>query len=189
MRWIVFIVASCLAVALDMGLSGAMTLRTLGFITPSFAGCLVAWIALFGRADCVLWGAWILGVLTDLTPGSMEGSQLVFIVGPHALGFPLGAWLVLTIRSMVFRQRVLTVSLCTMLCVLCSGFVMTAIGLVRYWLPFAGGEVVPFGLGELFTTLGDSIFSGVLAIPVGWLLFQLMPLWRFDYGVGRRANA
>ena len=106
MRWIVFIVASCLAVALDMGLSGAMTLRTLGFITPSFAGCLVAWIALFGRADCVLWGAWILGVLTDLTPGSMEGSQLVFIVGPHALGFPLGAWLVLTIRSMVFRQRV-----------------------------------------------------------------------------------
>ena len=86
MRWIVFIVAACLAVALDMGLSGAMTLRTIGFITPSFAGCLVAWIALFGRPDCVLWGAWVLGLLCDLTPGSMEGQGLVFIIGPHALG-------------------------------------------------------------------------------------------------------
>jgi cell shape-determining protein MreD len=188
MRWMVFIVAACLAVALDMGLSGAMTLRTLGFITPSFAGCLVAFIALFGRTDCVLWGAWILGLITDLTPGSMEGSQLVFIIGPHALGFTLGAWIILTIRSMVFKNRILTVAVCTMLCVLSSGFVMTIIGLVRYWLPFTGGEVVPFGLGELARVTGDAILSGVLAIPVGWVLFQLMPLWRFDYGVGRRST-
>ncbi len=188
MRWFVFIVAACLAVALDMGLSGAMTLRTIGFITPSFAGCLVAWIALFGRPDCVLWGAWVLGLLCDLTPGSMEGQGLVFIIGPHALGFPLGAWVVLTIRPMVFRDRILTLAVCTMLCVLAAGFVMTVIGLVRYWLPFAGGEVVPFGFGELLRVAGDAVFSGVLAIPVGWLLFQLMPLWRFDYGVGRRAG-
>ena len=76
----------------------------------------------------------------------MEGRDLVFIVGPHALGYVFaGAWVVLTIRPMVFRQPILTLAVCTMVCVLAAGFVATCIGLVRYWLPFAGGEVVPFG--------------------------------------------
>ena len=61
------------------------------------------------------------------------------------------------------------------------------VGLVRYWLPFTGGAVVPFGLGDLGHGIGDAIYSGLLAIPMGWLLFQTMQLWRFDYGVGRRS--
>lgn len=186
MRWLVFIIAAAIAVALDMGMASAMTLRSLGFVTPSFAGCLVAYMALFGRTDHVLWGAWFLGVLTDLSPGSTEGQELVFIIGPHALGYVLGAWIILNIRSMVFRHRIFTLCVCTMICVLSAGFLVVVIGIVRFWLPFTGGAVVPFGLKELVQFVGDAIYSGLLAVPFGWLLFQVMPLWRFDYGVGRR---
>jgi hypothetical protein len=187
MRWTIFLVAALLATALDLGLAGAMTLRTLGFLTPSFAAILVAYIALLGRFDHVLWGAWFVGILADLSPGSTEGQELVFIVGPHALGYVFGAWILLTIRSMVFRQRVLTLGTCTVVCGFSAGLGTVVVGLVRYWLPFTGGAVVPFGLGELGHAFGDALYSGILAIPVGWLLFQTMPLWRFDYGVGRRS--
>ena len=186
MRWLVFLIAALLATALDLGLSGAMTLRTMGFLTPSFAAILVAYIALLGRADHVLWGAWVVGMLADLSPGSAEGPQQVFIIGPHALGYVLAAWILLTVRSMVFRQRIMTLCVCTVICGSCAGIATVVVGLVRYWLPFTGGAVVPFGLGDLGHEIGDAIYSGLLAIPVGWLLFQTMPLWRFDYGVGRR---
>ncbi|MEE3001518.1 MAG: hypothetical protein VX908_02355 [Planctomycetota bacterium] len=186
MRWLVFMIAALLATALDLGLASAMTLRTLDFLTPSFAAVLVAYTALHGRADHVLWGAWVIGVLADLSPGSAEGAEAIYIIGPHALGYVFGASVILTIRSMVFRHRVLTLSACTFACVLSTGLATVLTGIIRFWLPFTGGAVVPFGLGELGHSFGDALYSGLLAIPAGWVLFQTMPLWRFDYGVGRR---
>ncbi|MCH2152134.1 MAG: hypothetical protein MK089_02215, partial [Phycisphaerales bacterium] len=110
------------------------------------------------------------------------------VIGPHALGYVLGAWIVLSFRTYMFRRRVLTVALMTAVVVLAAGVTQIAIGILRFWLPWAGGELVPFGAGELLHEFGNAAYSMLLAIPVGWLLLQTIPIWRFDYGTSRRSG-
>ena len=88
----------------------------------------------------------------------------------------------------MFRRRVTTVALLTFVCVLAAGMVQIVIGILRFWLPWAGGELVPFGTGEILHECGNAAYSAILAIPVGWLLLQTLPLWRFDYGTSRRSG-
>ncbi|MDG2424837.1 MAG: rod shape-determining protein MreD [Phycisphaerales bacterium] len=188
MRWLVFIIAALIAVGLDSGFSGIFTLRGAGFLTPSFAACLLAFVALLAPPVSVIWAAWFLGLLADLSPGLGEAGGGIQLIGPHALGYPLGAWVVLNFRTWMFRRRVLTISLLTFLCVLVAGLVQTAIGILRFWLPWAGGELVPFGAGEMLHETGNAAYSALLAIPLGWILIQTLPLWRFDYGTSRRSG-
>ena len=179
-------IAAILAVALDSGFSGIFTLRGAGFLTPSFAACLLAFVALLGPPVVVIWAAWFLGLLVDLSPGLGEAGGGIQVIGPHALGYPIGAWVVLNFRTWMFRRRVVTISLLTFLCVLVAGLVQTIIGILRFWLPWAGGELVPFGAYEMMHEAGNAAYSALLAIPVGWILLQTFPLWRFDYGTSRR---
>lgn len=188
MRWFVFIIAAILAVALDSGFSSVFTLRGGWFLTPSFAACLLAFVALLAPPVVVIWAAWFLGLITDLSPGLGEAGGSLHVIGPHALGYPLGAWLILNMRTWMFRRRVVTISLLTFLCVLAAGLVQITIGILRFWLPWAGGELVPFGAGEMLHEVGNAAYSALLAIPVGWVLLQTLPLWRFDYGTSRRSG-
>ncbi|MDG2094539.1 MAG: rod shape-determining protein MreD [Phycisphaerales bacterium] len=188
MRWLVFVIAAFIAVALDSGFSSIFTLRGAWFLTPSFAACLLAFVALLGPPVVVVWAAWFLGMLADLSPGLGESGGGLHVIGPHALGYPLGAWLVLNFRTWMFRRRVTTVAMLTFVCVLAAGVVQIAIGILRFWLPWAGGGLVPFGLGEILHECGNAAYSAILAIPVGWLLLQTLPMWRFDYGTSRRSS-
>ena len=86
----------------------------------------------------------------------------------------------------MFRRRVTTVAMLTFVCVLAAGVVQIVIGILRYWLPWAGGELVPFGLGEILKECGNAGYSAILAIPVVASSLQTLPLWRFDYGTSRR---
>ena len=186
MRWWVFVLFTVLAVGLDNGFGSVFTLRGAWFLAPSFAGCLVAFIALSAPAPTVVWAGWFVGLLIDLSPGLGEAVGSLHVIGPHALGFALGAWLVLTLRIYVFRRRVLTVAMLTFAVVWAAGVVQVLLGIVRFWLPWAGGELVPFGIGELLHATGNAAYSALLAIPVGWMLIQSISIWRFDYGTTRR---
>ncbi|MCH2133048.1 MAG: rod shape-determining protein MreD [Phycisphaerales bacterium] len=188
MRWLVFIVSAIVAVALDTGFSTVFTLRGAWFLTPSFTACLVAFTALMAPPVAAIWAAWLVGMLVDLSPGVGEAAGSLHVIGPHALGYALGAWIVLNLRIYMFRRRVLTVALLTFLCVLAAGLVQVAIGILRFWMPWAGGELVPFGAGEMLHEAGNAAYSALLAIPVGWVLLQTVPLWRFDYGTSRRSG-
>ena len=188
MRWLVFVIGAVIVVGLDSGFSSIFTLRGAGFLTPSFAACLLAFVALMAPPITVIWAAWLLGLMVDLSPGLGEAGGSLHVIGPHALGFPLGAWIVLNFRLWMFRRRVLTIAMLTFLCVLVAGLVQTAVGILRFWLPWAGGELVPFGMGEIVHEAGNAAYSALLAIPVGWLLLQTLPLWRFDYGTSRRSG-
>ena len=186
MRWLVFVIAAFMAVAAGFRFQQYLHPSGAWFLTPSFAACLLAFVALLGPPVVVVWAAWILGMLADLSPGLGESGGGLHVIGPHALGYPLGAWLVLNFRTWMFRRRVTTVAMLTFVCVLAAGVVQIVIGILRYWLPWAGGELVPFGLGEILHECGNAGYSAILAIPVGWLLLQTLPLWRFDYGTSRR---
>ncbi|MCH2153765.1 MAG: hypothetical protein MK089_10540, partial [Phycisphaerales bacterium] len=67
MRLMVFIIAAIIAVALDTGFASVFTLRGAWFITPSFVACLMTFTALLAPPSTVLWCAWFLGILMDLS--------------------------------------------------------------------------------------------------------------------------
>ena len=74
---------------------------------PSTVFAFVACIAAFGPAVGVLWTAFIGGLLIDLTWGvALQGQSLgqVTFVGPHALGFTLGAWVSVNSRRIFVRR-------------------------------------------------------------------------------------
>ena len=182
MRWPVFAVFALGFIVVQLSLRGAFTLQSVGWISPDIVACLVVFVALFAHRQSALWACWILGVAMDLAPSPGGGTH---IVGPYALGYVFGAVVILQLRTMVFRRRTLTMGFLTALCVLASSVVAVTILMVRSWYP--GGPILPGGpFMEFIRHVGIAIYSGLLAIPLGWLLGTTVNLWGFQSNIPRR---
>lgn len=185
MRWPVFAIAAFIVIALQLSLRDVlMTLRSVGSISPDLVACLATFIAMFAARTSALWACWILGLLMDLAPPA--GKMSWHLVGPHALGYVFGGYLVLQLRTMVFRRRAISTGFLTFLFLLASGIVATVLLTIRHWyLP----EETPLHgspLGELWLRCKIAVYSGLVAIPFGWLLQITIVLWNFHGGPGRR---
>lgn len=189
MRWLTYIVTVFLTLAIEKSLVNALTIESLGGIRPSAMGALVVFITLFASRPTALWAAWICGVLMDLSfIRQHAGGTVAYLIGPHALGYVFGCYLVLQLRAMVLRRRVLTVAVLTIAALLAAGVVTAAILTVRSWYPQA--ELVEGGASgtqQLFWHLGSAVYSGLLALPMGFLLLASLPLWSFPH-VGPRGG-
>ena len=88
---------------------------------------------------------------------------------------------------MVFRRRVLTVAVLAAGSVLVTGSVYALVMLVRGMLPWtpvaAGGGIETFA--KLF---GTAIYTGLLAVPLGWSMLATIGMWRFQSPTSRRAT-
>jgi rod shape-determining protein MreD len=175
-RWLVFAVVVVVAVALDTSFMPRLfALKSVGQLYPQLVAAVVAYVALYAPRLSALWAAWGAGLLLDLALVQPAG----LMVGPHALGFTFGAFLVLQLRSIVFRKRVLTVAVLTVICLGASAFVEVAIFALRTW---TSGDVVSAGfrpLIELLRRLGMALYSGIVAVPLAWLLLKSQPAWGF----------
>lgn len=183
MRWITYSVFVYLTLVLEKDLMGTLSLEVLGGLRPRLAGCLMVYVALFAPRASVLWGGWLLGLLVDLcVPPALSGpGGVTYLIGPHALGFVLGCTFILQLRAMVFRRRTLTFAMLTVGFVLIDGIVAVSLVTIRSWYPGSGGEVAPLsGLQQLMAYVGIALYSGLFAIPVGWLLHRTTPLWAFQ---------
>lgn len=184
MRWIVFVIALAVALSLD---SSFLQVLAIGPVFPGICGALVVFVALFAPRLTALWAALITGLMLDLGSPSISGEGLAFhVIGPHALGFVLGAYLVVLLRSVVVRRNPFTVGMLVLPCLLAMSAVSMAIWSVR---GFYSDAPVPWGDGsiggELGRSIGWAVYSALLAIPVGWLLLLSWSLWRFDPSVVR----
>ncbi len=187
MRAIIVIIAAILTLAFDSSFSGIFTLRSVGSLTPLAMPCLVVFIALFAPETIALVVTLILGMLVDLSPGHGELVGGAHLIGPHALGFLITTLFVLKIRNIVFRRRVFTVAVLTAGAVLITGATEALVFIVRGILPWtpplSGG-----GFGDLINLLGTAIYSGILAVPLGWCFLSTIGLWKFHSPTGRRAT-
>ena len=182
MRWPIFAVFALIGVTLETSLLGVFSLRSLGNVTPSVVACLVVFIALLAPRWTALWACWVLGLLMDLcAPPYQDTSGHVFqLIGLHAVGYVAGCFLILHLRTMMFRRRVVTISMLTFVCVIAVTAVAGVVYLVRPW--YGQGLVDPAGVGALKALLrgvGVAVYSLLLAIPVGWLLVRTIPWWGF----------
>ena len=179
MRWGVFILALALCITLDISF---IQVIAIGPIFPSVCAALVVFVALFAPRQTALWAALFTGVMLDLGSPVVLGSEdMVHVIGPHALGLVLGAYLVLLLRSIVVRRNPLTVGMLVVPCLLAASLVSMAIWTIR---GFYGELEVPWaGLtaaGELGRIIGWAVYSALVAIPIGWLLLLSWTVWKFD---------
>jgi cell shape-determining protein MreD len=193
MRWTVFLITAYVVLAFDTGLRRVLALHSLDGISPSFVASLVVFVSLFAPRTTALWAAWLLGMLMDLSDGYMQAAARpiqLYLVGPYALGYVFGSFLILQLRALVFRKRLLTFALLTFMCVLAVSLVAVFIFVIRSLYPEVPVAYLQqnSAIGELVHRLGIAIYSALLAIPVGWLLLLSIPLWGFQTQHQRRGG-
>lgn len=189
MRWGVFAIVALLVLAIDAGLSDVLRIESLWDVRPNFSSALAVFIALSAPRTAALWACFVIGLLLDLTiEHTAAGGRSVYLVGPYALGLLAGGWLVIRGRTMVFRRRALTIGVMTMLCLLVAQVVIVVLLVLRSRSWYPGGAIDWPGTSvgiELLRRILIALYSGVAALPAGWLLVRTLSLWGFQTAVHR----
>lgn len=186
MRWPVFAFFAFVCVVAQLSLRNVLTLESLGFVTPDIVACLAVFVALFAHRTSALWACWGLGLAMDLAPQlTRDGGH---VIGPNALGYVFGGYMVLQLRTMVFRRRAVTLGFLTFVFVLAASVVAVALLTVRGWYA-ADNPMTSGALEEFMRRSGIALYSGIIAIPLGWLLGGTIRLWGFQSGMSRRTGS
>lgn len=178
-----FLVAAAVALTLDAALMPAFTLWG---AAPSVVGCVAAFVALHADRRAACWGCWTLGLMLDLSTPMPVGGAATIVPGPFAVGFALGAVLVLGLRADVSRRTEVATAAATFVLLLMASLVWTAVWMVRGWWP--DGEWVWAGsaIGELGGKMWWCAISAFGALPLSWLLGRTYAWWNFPLSWRRR---
>ena len=182
MRWVVFLVAAVITTVLDVSFIDGLAPDAARVIRPSLTVVLAVFLALSAPRMTALWACFCLGLLLDLSwPVTDNENRLLYLVGPYTLGYVAGAWLTVRSRPVLFRQRALTIG------VVATGFVLVvhAVAVTLYLLRSlhpSGGVIWTDGsIGRAIgAALLATVYTGLMAIPAGWLLVKSAPLWGFQ---------
>jgi rod shape-determining protein MreD len=185
-RWPVFAVFAFVCFVLEVSVRNMLRLEALFGVSPSFVACLATFVALFGQRLSALWACWILGMMMDLMPRS-DGATM-YPIGPHALAYIAGGYLIVLLRTMVFRRRLLSFGAMTFIFLMSASIVTVAVLLVRHWYAPVDSIAHEYhGLSDLAGRALISLYSGVIGFfPVGSILIASMPLWGFQSSMPRR---
>jgi len=115
MNWFTFAVFAWLAVGLDAGLADVFQLFAYP-ITPSFATVLLVFVCVWAPPKYAYAAVITIGLAQDffaVVPMSVESTQEIVVLGPHALGATLGASLVINLRSVMFKRSALSIFVLT----------------------------------------------------------------------------
>ena len=189
MRWGIFAIFTLLMLSIDAGVSDLLRIESLWEIRPNFCGVLAVFVALSAPRITALRGCFVIGLLLDLTVEyTAGGNRGVYLVGPYALGLLAGGWVVLRGRTMVFRRRALTIGVMTLVALLVAQAIVVMLLVLRSRSWYPGGPIhwpdTAVGI-ELLRRILIAVYSGLAALPFGWLLVRTLPVWGFQTGVHR----
>jgi hypothetical protein len=173
MRWSVFAVLAWVFLGVELGLRDALRLGPT-LVAPSFLFTLAAFVALSAPPIATLWTCLALGLLTDLTWSvELRTGGTATIVGPYALGYLLAGQLIVSMRALMIRWNPLTLGFLAGVgsCVA----QITVVGLCTLRAAF-GAPIVWTASEQLAQRLGASVYTGVVAVLVGFVLMPLAPV-------------
>ena len=177
MNWLIFAIVTYVMLILEVGLRTLLGLPGPAGVHPSFLLVLGVYVALMAPAQVVPWVMLVLGVLVDLGPGP---SPEMTIVGPAALGYLVGGYVVLQLRSLVFRESVITLAAL----VFAAGIFVQLVVVVLYTargLPWLTAQPMPGwnAADQLVHRFFQLLYTTALAVPLGALLLRTSVIWGF----------
>lgn len=180
MNWLTFAILAYLGFALQVVLKPIWPMQG---HEPLVLLILLVYIGLQAPAMAVAWSAIILGLLADIMPYQ---EVEIGIIGPWAIGFLAAGYAMVQLRNLLFRDSMFTIGIMTLIAGIFALLVATMLQAFR-GVPLFGNEPVEgFRAAEqlyrgFFTLLNTAVF----AIPVGYGLLKMRPLWGFS-GRGSR---
>ena len=182
MNWLIFALFAFVTLVLDVGLRPLWAVPDAAAgVSPCLLLVLMTFIAMRAPSAAALWAGLVLGLLVDLQIGPAG-----LVMGPAALGFLAGAYAVLQVRTLVFRQSVATLAVITFVAGIFVHLVSVALYTAR-GLPFTPAEFITGwdAAEQLVHRFLELLYTCAVAVPFGWLLLRLANLWGFPAG-GRR---
>jgi len=178
-NWLIFALTTYVLLGLQVGLRPLLMIDVAGGVFPSFLLILMVFLGLSAAPMTVAWAALILGCLIDLMPTTGD----VAILGPAALGYLVGSYAVVQLRSLLFRESILTLAIMVFAVGLFVNLTEVAIYSFR-GLGFLADDPIPgwSAFDELVRRFLVLLYSAAVAVPVGWALFRMGPLWGFAGG-------
>jgi len=187
MNWLVFLIAAWIVLGMEVGLRDAFQVGV-SSVAPSFLMVLVVFVSLWARPATLLGASAMIGVLMDLVHQvPTKDGETVVIVGPWALGCMAAGYTVLNFRGMMFRRNPITAGILAVIAGAVAAAVVVSLLRLRgsYDRIEFGGAAV-----ELWPRLGSALYTGVIAIPMTWVLHRLGGLMGFrrpmEAAAGRR---
>lgn len=182
MRALILLAFIYLAASLDAGLSHALRLPDATGVAPSFMLILAVFIALSAPGMTVAWTCLLIGLIVDLIsplPAPDRVSDIV-IVGPAAVGFFLGGYITTQLRGVVFRDSPLTLAVMVIVAGIFVNLAMVALLRMR-GLPLPLDQPLPNwrATDELVRAFFQLLYSAVVAVPVGFVLFRIEAVFGF----------
>jgi len=177
MNWLFFALATYLTLVVETGLRATWMLPIAGGMTPALLLVLLVFIGLHAPTWTVIWAGLVLGLVADLQSSPMPETLLI---GPTTLGYLAAAYTVLQLRSMVFRQSLLTLVALVLAAGLFAEGVTVAMLTVRSW-SWTLGQPIPgwSAADQLVHRFLELIYTSAVALPLGVLLFRTTRLWGF----------
>ncbi len=184
MRWYVFFIFTFVLLVLETGLRSLLRINTsAGEICPSFLLVLATFVALWAPSRIVPWVMLTIGLVTDLQPiPVVDPVSVPSMIGPATLGYMLGGYAVLQVRTFLFRQSPLAVAISVVVTGVFVHLVIVA-ALTMRGLPLPGfpGRIDGWSIGDqLYRRFFEMLYTAVAAIPLGWLLTRSLPVWGFE---------
>jgi rod shape-determining protein MreD len=176
MRWGVFLILAFLGLVLEKSLTDVLEIRG---VRPGVLALVAMYVSLWAPRMTALWAAALVGLLIDLSsPIVSATSPVVHLIGPHVLGYAFASALILQLRTMVFRRQPFAIGFLTALYIVAASIVVVAIYTIRSW--YSPELQVGWSPGgALLHRVAAAAYSGLLAIPLGWALLRLTPLFGF----------
>jgi len=194
MRWPTFCLFAFVMLALQVGLRTLLR-EPFGFDAgePQLLLILGVFIGLSAPERVIPWAWLLLGLLVDLTQPltihmAVEETRIT-LIGPAGLGYLLGGYAVWQMRPLVFRDSSLSIGFVAFLAGILVQLAIVAMfsfrGLGWPWL--SGETIADFSpADELVRRFLELIYTAVVAVPIGYLLIRMRPLWGFQGPKGGR---
>ncbi len=178
MNWLAFSIVAYLCLLMQVGLTPLLGIPDPMGVTPNFLLIYAVYIGMNAPPRMVGWSMLIVGLLENLLPGPLPAGP---ILGPETLGYLFGAFAVLQLRGLVFRESVISLAMLVLFVGIFIELVIVALYSAR-GLPFLLGQPIPHWdpSDQLFERFWVLLYSVVVSLPLGGLLIKLSPVFRFS---------
>jgi cell shape-determining protein MreD len=180
MNWLIFILITYLFLLMQTGLTALLGMPDAKGVSPDFLLILAVYVGLLAPAKTVAWSMLAIGIIANLLPGPIPQGP---ILGPEALGYLAGAFAVIQLRTLVFRESVITLAIMVFVVGIFIQLVTVALYTTR-GLPFLLGDPVPAWSAsrELVDRFLMLLYSAAVAVPLGIVLIRLRSAFNFTPG-------